>query len=503
MALKKMKSAAPKDASPKTVGVWLRVSTEDQARGESPVHHEKRARHYAEARGWKIAEVYHLEGVSGKTVLEHPEAKRMMADVKAKHITGLIFSKLARLARSTRELLDISDFFREEDADLVSLEEAIDTSSASGRLFYTMIAAMAQWEREEIGARVAASVPVRAKMGKPLGGQAPFGYRWHDRKLVPDAKEAPIRKRMYELFLEHKRVGTVASMLNKAGHRTRNGSVFGKTTVKRLLSDPTAKGLHRLNYTTARNGEVEFKPEEEWVLQPVDPIVSTELWDECNSILEEREKQPKPVPRRAVHLFSGVTICVCGQRMYARSNSPKYVCQKCLNKIPVNDLEEVFREQLKAFLFSPTEVAKSFESTDGIMRDRQAELTAAEKEVADLERHMSGVMRLHLEGKISDVGFASEYEPSQKRLTQLKDRIPELLGELDFLKIQRLSSEEVVSEAQDLSRRWPRLDHEEKRRIIEEITDKIVVGKDEVAINLVYLPSSSKIMTTRDQNLCR
>src|SRR5208282_3672366 len=95
----------------KPVGVWIRVSTEDQAKGESPEHHERRAQYYAEAKGWQIKEVYHLEGVSGKSVTEHPETKRMLADVKRGHITGLIFSKLARLARDSRRLLNFADFF--------------------------------------------------------------------------------------------------------------------------------------------------------------------------------------------------------------------------------------------------------------------------------------------------------------------------------------------------------------------------------------------------------
>lgn len=499
-----MRTSIPQENAPaKQVGIWIRVSTDDQARGESPEHHEKRARYYAESKGWHVKEVYHLEAISGKSVMSQPETGRMLKDIRRGYITGLIFSKLARLARNTKELLDFADIFREHNADLISLQESIDTSSPAGRLFYTMIAAMAQWEREEIADRVAASVPVRAKLGKPLGGQAPFGYQWKDKQLIPDSKETPIRKLLYELFLEHKRKKTVARLLNEAGYRTRNGSKFSDTTVERLLRDPTAKGLRRANYTKAlgENKKWELKPETEWVLTSVEAIVSEELWQECNQILDGRRKSGEKPARKAVQLFAGLAFCACGNKMYVPSNTPKYVCYSCRNKIPVVDLEAVFHEQLKRFFFSTDEITQYLGEADRTLKEKEELLLALEKEAQRVKGEMDKVMKLYLEEQISSSGFGKQYKPLEERLNQLEDQIPELQGEIDFLKISFLSSDEIFTEAEDLYSRWPQLQSEEKRKIVENITEKVTVGKDEISISLCYLPSSTEFMASGQRNL--
>lgn len=477
----------------KRVGLWIRVSTEDQANGESPEHHEARGQAYALVKGWQVVEVYQLGGVSGKAILGHPETKRMLRHIETGHITGLIFSKLARLARNTRDLLELADFFQRHGADLISLQESIDTSTPAGRLFYTMIAAMAQWEREEIAERVAASVPIRAKLGKPLGGQAPFGYDWKDARLLPNPDEAPVRRLIYELFADLRRKKAVARRLNEMGHRTRGGRLFTDTTIDRLLRDPTAKGLRRANYTKSRGAKRGWdrKPESEWVHIPVDPIVPQELWDRCNQILDQQRINRTPPSRRPVQLFGGLTWCACGHKMYVVSNSPKYVCQKCRNKLPIEDLETVFLDQLKGFLLSPEDVRRHLDSADRGIAEKKELITGLEREHAKVRQEMDQVYRLYIDGQINPAGFGERHRPLETRLAQIDDELPRLQAETDLLRINLLSQDEVISQAHDLFHRWPDLDLPAKRTIVENLVERITIGQDDIAIDLFYLPVAS------------
>ena len=499
-----MKTSRQKAAEKKVVGIWIRVSTEDQAKGESPEHHERRARMYAEAKGWSVARVYDLSAVSGKSVMEHPECQTMLTDVREGRIEGLIFSKLARLARNTRELLEFAEYFKEHTADLISLQESIDTSTPAGRFFYTLIAGMAQWEREEIADRVKASVKVRAQMGKPTGGAAPFGYQWKDKQLIPDPDEAPVRRLVHELFAQHQRVKTVASMLNVAGHRTRRGAKFSDTTVRRLLEDPTAKGLRRANYTESlgQGKHWSIKPEDEWIWTKVEPVVSETVWDECYRILEERRRGRKPA-KRVTHLFSGKTVCYCGKKMYVPSNTPKYVCYDCRNKIPKDDLEQVFQSQLKGFILDPERIEQELSASDRDLQAKRELAAAIERELAHVRSEMDKVYQLYLDDEITTRGFGERNRPLEERLEELENEIPRLQGEIDFVTIQHLSSLELVSEAQDLYSRWDDLSFEEKRIIVENIVERIVVDTEAIDIDLAFLPPSPSQTETKGQRNLR
>ena len=475
----------------RTVGIWIRVSTEDQVRGESPETHEARARMYAEMRGWIVGEVYRLDATSGKTVMGHPETGRMLADVRSGAIGALVFSKLARLARNTKELLEFSDIFRSCSADMISLAESIDTSTPAGRLFYTMIAALAEWEREEIAARVRASVPIRAKLGKPTAGAPPFGYKRENGKLAINEEEAPVLRLIYELFDEHKRRKTVCRLLNTRGYRTRGGRPWSDTSLERLIVNPTNKGENRVNYTRRSDttkGTV-LKPESEWVWRECPAVVDADLWDRCNAELEGRRLAgARPPAKKTAHLFAGYAFCTCGEKMYVRHRSTKYVCEGCRNKIPTDDLEAVFRFRLRDFIFSPDEMRAHRAAADEALREKERLIEAATAELKTLNAEENRLFDLYAAGQIPKMDFGKRHAPISERRTQIEGELPRLQAERDVLKVRLVSQEVAAEDAKDLTDRWEAMAFEERRQIVEAITDRITVGKDEIDISLLHLP---------------
>lgn len=487
----------------KSVGVWIRVSTMDQARGDSPELHRTRALDYAKLRGWEVVETYDLSGVSGKAVLEHSATRRMLDDVRSGRISGLVFSKLARLARNARDLLEISEIFQRHNADLVATQESIDTSTPAGRLFFGMIANVAQFEREEIIDRIEASNETRAKLGKRITGQSSFGFQWVDNKLVPHPDEAPVRKLIYELFAQHQRKKAVARILNERGYRTRSGAKFAVSGIQRLLTNPDAKGLQRVRYSLLdpKTKSKILRPEDEWFWHECPPIVSVELWDQCNEILERQAKGYKPGPR-GKYLFAGKVRCACGEKMYVLSkNRPKYYCRACRNKLPLQDLEAIFRSQLHDFFMSDEQLGDFRASTSETIAAKMEQIDVLKRERQTLSTRRDEAWRGYNDGVIERERFKELEQEASARVTAIDCAIPELIDEIEHLKRANQMSGEIVEGARTLYAQWDTLTHEQKNAIIQAITDEILVGDRDIAINLLYQPSAEDSMQKVPHNV--
>lgn len=479
------------DEKSKRVGIWIRTSTDLDSQKESPEHHLERAKSYCSFKNWNIAQVYDLSATSGKSILNLPQTKQMISDIESGKIEGLIFSKLARLARSTRELLDLADIFKKHNADLISLGESIDTSSPAGTLFFTVLAALAQFEREEISERVKASVPVRAKLGKNTGGAAPLGYRWGKNGLEIDTQEAPMIKKLFAFFLETNRKRTTARMMNEAGFRTRNDTKFSDTTVTRILTNPAMKGLHRANYTRSRgDGKAwDLKPASDWVFTKIDAIVDEETFDTVNAFLDNQKKSKQKTARKPVrHLFSGLTFCQCNGVMYIPSNSHSYTCRKCKRKILQDDLEAIYLDHLKEFLISKDEIKKYILEANKSFQDKKNELELLKSENKKVQAEIDKLYDLYISDSIGKAGFERKNTPLEERLVQLQIQIPTLQGTVDAMQQTTLSSQKIVEETGWLYQHWDKLKKNEQLKIIETITQQIIVGANEVELHLHYLP---------------
>ena len=218
---------------------YVRVSTEEQAaEGISLRAQRSRIRAHAKALGLKLEKIYADEGISGRS-LERPELQKLLGRVKGKAGETVMVYRLSRLSRSTRDLLFlVEEAFVEGNTRLVSVSEHIDTESPMGRLFLTIMAALAQMERELISERTRAVLQFKKEQGEFLGSP-PFGYRiGKDNTLVTVAAEMKVVRQILRWRKKGLSYAKIATALNEKGSKTKRGGKWYPSTVRNVALHP-------------------------------------------------------------------------------------------------------------------------------------------------------------------------------------------------------------------------------------------------------------------------
>ena len=97
--------------------------------------------------------------------------------------------------------------------------------------------------------------------------------------------------------------------------------------------------------------------------------------------------------------------------------------------------------------------------------------------------------RLYLDGALTVPEFKERFQPLDARKQEIEKEISNLEAEADLLKVERLSTEQIMSEARDLAARWPNMPPASRRNIVEMLVKDITVGQGEISLNLYYAPS--------------
>ena len=218
----------------KAIG-YIRVSTTDQAvDGVSLDAQRAKVAAWCVANGVELVETFEDAGISGKRADNRPGLVAALDAVcRAKGV--LVVYSLSRVARSTKDTLAIAERLDKADANLVSLSERIDTTSAAGKMMFRMLAVLAEFERDLVSERTKGAMSHKKSKGERVG-QIHLGYRCDDGvNLVEDEAEQAAIRDVEELRKRGLSFRKIAAEMNRRGVHTKGGGQWHETSVRRVL----------------------------------------------------------------------------------------------------------------------------------------------------------------------------------------------------------------------------------------------------------------------------
>jgi site-specific DNA recombinase len=137
--------------------------------------------------------------------------------------------------------------------------------------------------------------------------------------------------------------------------------------------------------------------------------------------------------------------------------------------------------------------AEHLQSTHKNLSEKEILLKAHQAEIQKVREDMTRTHRLYLDGHVTAQGFGDFYKPDEERLNQLVTTLPKLQADVDALKVNHLSADELLHEAATIDQQWPTLSPDDKRKIVESLVEKITVGNDEIDITWSCRPTSEEL----------
>jgi site-specific DNA recombinase len=295
------------------VATYARVSTQEQVEGTSMEFQDAQLTGYCALQNWTIINAYTDPGFSGKDG-DRPGLERLLSDAKIGLFDKVLVFKLDRLARNLRLLLEIEQKLRGYGVSLISVKEAIDTSSSTGKMMFQMFGMVAEWERETIIERTSNGKLQRFKSGCWAGGKVAFGYAYDKstKKLVVDENNARIIRRIFSEYADGKTLYGISDRLNKdkIPARGKNSPGWRQTAIRQILINPAYKGMavvHRYSHISDIN-KIDLS---KTIQVPVPPLVDEQTWNIAQGRLKNN-KQVRPLSQGEFLLQGMISCGACG-----------------------------------------------------------------------------------------------------------------------------------------------------------------------------------------------
>ena len=410
----------------KVAGLYIRVSTEDQAReGFSLPEQEKRLRAMCEYKGYEIYKVYEDAGISAKTGNTRPAFEELLEDIKDKKCNTIVVLKLDRLTRSVFDWEKIIRFLEENNAYLDCANDDINTTNANGKMISRILTSVSQNEIERTSERTKIGLAGAIKEGH-IPHKAPFGYKRVDKILVPDESTKDDIIRIFNLYHEGNSYQTISNIYNKE-------EVMGKTnwkdsTILKILSNEIYKGdfVHgkRTNNPTYYENVVE-------------PIVTKKLWEECQV---QKKRNSRNYKRDKDYLFLQKLKCPKCQRILGGNATRKkngnvyyyYQCHDCKITIKEKDIEKEFDRFIVDIQEYDAVVNQTLLPMIQTKLDNPKEKLI--KELKEQQQKQERIRKAYVNGSFTIKEYDEEKEIVEKAISNVETKIKncEVCNELKF-----------------------------------------------------------------------
>ena len=452
----------------KKCGLYMRVSTEDQAReGFSLPEQKERLESFCKFKGYEIIDYYQDAGISAKTGNHRPEFERLKDDIKAKKINTIVALKLDRITRSIYDWENLMTFLDENDAYLDCVNDEINTTSANGKMISRLLMSVSQNEIERTSERTKVGLAGAIKCGH-IPHIAPLGYKHENKRLVIDYSTKDVVVRIFDLYYNGYSYQKISNLFNEE-------KVLGKdnwrdSTIVTILENEIYKGDFVHGKRTKNPTYYE---------DVVEPIVSKEIWADCQV---QKKKNSRSYQRTLTYLYLQKLKCpkcnrILGGKATTKKNGKTYFYYYC-NDCKVQFKENVINEYFEQFIDELTEydsVVNQF-FLPMIKQKFDEPKEQLEKEINNQKNKLERIKKAYINGAFELKEYNEEKKIVENAITELENKLDttDCVEELKFtprdilLKrdIDFINKIKLNKEYQERTKTWKDYTREEQADLI-------------------------------------
>ena len=416
----------------KVAGLYIRVSTEDQAReGFSLPEQEKRLMAMCEYKNYEVYDVYEERGISAKTGNYRPEFERLLQDVRDKKVNTIVVLKLDRLTRSVSDWEKILTFLEENDAYLDCANDEINTTNANGKMISRILTSVSQQEIERTSERTKIGLAGAIKVGH-IPHQAPLGYKHEDKKLVIDYATKDVAIRIFNMYHDGLSYKKISNILNE--EKVLDKTNWRDSTILNILENPIYKGdfIH---------GRRTKKPT--YYFDVVEPLVSKEYWEECQV---QQKKNSRSFQRTLTYLFMQKLKCpkckrILGGKATTKKNGNSYYyyyCHDCKISFKESEIEKTIDEYMDSIVEYDSIVNQYF-----LPMIKQKIENPKEELEKELKSQKSKFDRIR-EAYINEVFTLKEYNQERKKVEGIINDLETKLNETEVCEKLKFTPNDIL-----------------------------------------------------------